>query len=1366
MDMLTDLLPTAFKAKYDKLTDNAITLLKLSAVAGMGLSRTSLITAGEKYLNISAAKIRAELEQLLAQDWYIEESSLLTLGFQLRRFIVGQVIKANEHRIIVFTLDGCIKRQNMDALRFVFLNKRSAENYQYEYRRLFLLGEDRHLQDLEEYYKKLGDLGQTWLMDLVLFCDEELMLQLGPNRIQIALKTILDYREEETPAIVQFIDWLVNHPKLFSPEYYPNSVLYFLLEMGHFESLDKFPITHKSMDQGWCVGRAVSRLVQGDFNSAIEFFQKGLQFMRAKHPRKIARYENSMGLLYVYTLLLRNQPGDILLVEEQLELPKKASEGSVVIALRALWLYILGNSNLAEAQMRKTRDLGHDTPTLNRCILVYIEWIIFKEKSKIWDYFENYFSIPSTQNDWWSQQIVLFKQFTTQSKVKYPPAPTIFWPLPQAKDLWENALERLEVLLSSNDTEKSTLIPQTSVSRLAWVISHNPTKSQIVAINPIEQRRNKSGEWSTGRNIALKHFKGGQLPDCATEQDRQAGKGIIATQSYRNYYGGGVDYSIDIEKMCPLLIDHPTLLSLETSLPYRLKEGQVSLTYKESPSGYTLQLHPELLENQKYAVVQQSAQDLVYYAPKPEQLKILEALPLKCEFPKQAKERFDRVLEKISGLIPVQGAQMDLGQNAESVEPDSRLILTLTSRRAGLFMHAKCCPLGLEGPSFIPGEGAEMVMGSQNEKIVKTQRSFKSEQHILQQWGQKSGLDTTLLVETGLQIDDPEQCLDILDTIRQLGENLLAVWPEGAAKRIRSFLRQDDLKLKFNQGRQWFEVQGKIELPDGLQMTLLELLEALKHRQGKYIPLADGDLLKLSDDLLKDLQVLSTIDPKNENMELHPLLAVQLQHLEGQGRGKKNAKWVEWKKRYEASFQLEVKKPAHFEGHLRSYQWEGVQWMLRMAHWGAGVCLADDMGLGKTIQALMVLSSRAKLGPALVVCPTSLVRNWCLEALRFTPNLHVVVYGEGERTEQIEQLKAQDILICTYGLLQKDIESFDKLNFATFVLDEAQAVKNSKTKRRQAVACIKAEFKVALSGTPVENDVQEIWSVFDILNPGLLGSEKFFEGRFDFADENHRKHAHQSLRALLSPFLLRRLKRDVLQELPAKTEVILDIELSPEERALYETLRLQAKEMVASAKGPQRRLAIFAELMKLRRACCHPSLVSPELNLNSSKLNFFTELAHSLKQGEHRALVFSQFVGHLHLIRDRLTEEGFSVQYLDGTTPQKQRGLAVEAFQNGEGDFFLISLKAGGTGLNLTAADYVIHMDPWWNPAVEDQASDRAHRIGQLRPVTVYRLITKDTIEERIIELHNQKRDLADAILEGQGQVNKLDLDELVGLLV
>jgi SNF2 family DNA or RNA helicase len=294
---------------------------------------------------------------------------------------------------------------------------------------------------------------------------------------------------------------------------------------------------------------------------------------------------------------------------------------------------------------------------------------------------------------------------------------------------------------------------------------------------------------------------------------------------------------------------------------------------------------------------------------------------------------------------------------------------------------------------------------------------------------------------------------------------------------------------------------------------------------------------------------------------------------------------------------------------------------------------------------------------------------------------------------------------------------------------------------------LQGDFRMVATGTPLENHLGELWNLFRFINPGLLGSHEQFNLRFAGPIERQQDHraevgARNRLRRLIGPFVLRRTKAQVLTELPARTEIVLEVDLSAEETALYESLRREALENLASIEGPADRksMQILAEIMKLRRACCNPNLVAPTLRLESSKLAAFAHLLEGLLENRHKVLVFSQFVDHLSLIRAHLDRNGIHYQYLDGSTPMAQRKQSVDAFQAGEGDVFLISLKAGGVGINLTAADYVIHMDPWWNPAVEDQASDRAHRMGQLRPVTIYRLVARNTIEEGIVELHAHKR--------------------------
>jgi SNF2 family DNA or RNA helicase len=358
-------------------------------------------------------------------------------------------------------------------------------------------------------------------------------------------------------------------------------------------------------------------------------------------------------------------------------------------------------------------------------------------------------------------------------------------------------------------------------------------------------------------------------------------------------------------------------------------------------------------------------------------------------------------------------------------------------------------------------------------------------------------------------------------------------------------------------------------------------------------------------------------------------------------------------------------------------------------------------------------------------------------------------------------------VIVSYALLQQDAAELGAHSWSTAVLDEAQFIKNALSLRAKAAFALNAQYRLALTGTPVENHLGDLWSIFHFLNPALLGGWKHFQLRFlkPIERENDQEQRSQ-LRTLLQPFLLRRRKDEVLSELPPLTVIRHDVQLNDDENRRYAILRREIHEKLRTPWGKrQHRLQIFAEITRLRRFCCHPRLVFPDASYESSKLDAFLELVEELRDNGHSALVFSQFVDFLGLVREQLDERRLRYLYLDGSTPKEQRSRLVSEFQAGGVGLFLISLKAGGFGLNLTAADYVIHLDPWWNPAVEAQASDRAHRIGQDRPVTVYRLITRDTIEESILSLHGEKRALAEAVLEGTASAGELDVEQLLQLL-
>ncbi len=462
---------------------------------------------------------------------------------------------------------------------------------------------------------------------------------------------------------------------------------------------------------------------------------------------------------------------------------------------------------------------------------------------------------------------------------------------------------------------------------------------------------------------------------------------------------------------------------------------------------------------------------------------------------------------------------------------------------------------------------------------------------------------------------------------------------------------------------------------------------------------------------------------------------------------------------------------------LRPYQVQGVAWLWFLRKNQFGGILADEMGLGKTLQTLALLGAAKREGqvaikPALIVCPTTLVFNWREEARKFTPHLKVLVLDGPQRQSKFSAIPEYDLVVTSYALIRRDAEQYRLHEFDTVILDEAQHIKNRESQNAVAVKSIRADYRLVLTGTPMENSVLDLWSIFDFLMPGYLGAAKDFRERYELPIVRDKdKEAQARLSRRLRPFILRRLKKDVAKELPEKLEQVAYCELTEEQQAAYAQILEASRKEVLAAVGTQglgkSRMVIFSALLRLRQICCDLRLLKlpeAEIKAPSAKLELFNELLEEVIDGGHRALVFSQFVEMLSILRERLDKEGVRYCYLDGST--NNRGEVVERFQKSDDiPLFLISLKAGGTGLNLTAADTVIHFDPWWNPAVEDQATGRAHRIGQNRVVTSYKLIARGTLEEKILNLQQRKREIAEATLDGEEAFsNSLTWDEIQGL--
>ncbi|NLZ47509.1 MAG: ATP-dependent helicase [Clostridiales bacterium] len=469
--------------------------------------------------------------------------------------------------------------------------------------------------------------------------------------------------------------------------------------------------------------------------------------------------------------------------------------------------------------------------------------------------------------------------------------------------------------------------------------------------------------------------------------------------------------------------------------------------------------------------------------------------------------------------------------------------------------------------------------------------------------------------------------------------------------------------------------------------------------------------------------------------------------------------------------------PDNLDKIMRNYQKEGFKWLKTLAHYGFGGILADEMGLGKTLQTIAFIASEKGERPSLVVAPTSLIYNWYRETEKFAPQLKVIVIAGSpkEREELMANIQDYDMVITSYPLIRRDIENYKKITFKYCILDEAQHIKNPLSQNSYAVKSINAEGYFALTGTPLENSLTELWSIFDFIMPGYLFNHHKFIEKYEIPivrEEDEEVLA--TLNKQIKPFILRRLKKDVIEELPSKIEHKLVVDMTEEQKKLYNAYMLSARKAIETEhlfEGiSKNKIQIIALLIRLRQICCDPTLFIENYQGESGKMQALEELLEEMLKQKHRVLIFSQFTLVLKNIADRLRNKEIAFYYLDGSTPAQERNDLVNDFNAGSKDIFLISLKAGGTGLNLTGADIVIHFDPWWNPAVEQQATDRAHRIGQEKTVQVIKLISKDTIEEKIYNLQEKKREIFDKVVEGSAcemsLISKLSESEIRELFI
>lgn len=581
------------------------------------------------------------------------------------------------------------------------------------------------------------------------------------------------------------------------------------------------------------------------------------------------------------------------------------------------------------------------------------------------------------------------------------------------------------------------------------------------------------------------------------------------------------------------------------------------------------------------------------------------------------------------------------------------------------------------------------------------------------------------------------------------------------------------IRLSVSSGIDWFDLQAVVQYGDQ-EVSLSDVRKALK-RGDAYVKLADGAIGQIPSEWLERYRHLFDLAEETETgLRVSDMQLTLVDELLADSEQQDiTPAFFEKRERLKQFENITVQPlPQGFTGQLRPYQKFGLDWLHFLADFGFGGILADDMGLGKTIQVLVFLQSLHEQGkanaPTLLVVPKSLLANWQREAARFTPALRFLEFMGNFRKKDPDLFQDFDVILTTYGTMLRDVEFLRATHFHYIILDESQAIKNPLAQSSKAVRLLKADHRLVMTGTPVENNTFELWSQFAFLNPGLLGNLESFKREFATPIEDGQADTTSLLRRMVYPFILRRTKDQVAPELPPRTERLIFTDLSAAQRKLYnhtrDIYRSQLLEMVNDEGIDDARMKILEGLLRLRQVCIHPRLVDPTYHGDVAKFELVLETLQTLHSEGHKALVFSQFVQTLQLLKVELERLNLPYTYLDGQTRDRQ--ARVDTFQNDPNiAIFLISLKAGGVGLNLTAADYVLHLDPWWNPAVEMQASDRAHRIGQDKPVFVYKYIARDTVEEKILQLQDRKKDLVEQLISTEGSFFKsLTRDDIQAL--
>lgn len=1132
-----------------------------------------------------------------------------------------------------------------------------------------------------------------------------------------------------------------------------------LLDLYDFLAYGTRPLNLLATNKNHCIIGAITEAYRGNTEHAFELYAKALQLHNADSSRYAPRVAYFfLEILNFFFVLVCYLDGSSESLRKALTV-YKVSTSAPTDAARTLYRILFENAGANEVRFAINgllRAVDATDKALGQLLAHYIgmtvdddvqpQWLILKHEMRKY--------VPLSPED------------EAKADAAYGAAPLLS--SIYHKQEWETVLDDL-----MGKNKKKETASERKPARVMYHIDKTTDRYAEMRVQTIL----KSGAWSAGKAVNNYGFFAKELP----EMD-DADKRIVDAAKV-----DGVSYgSLRLRYVLPEMLQESrlyvggyapfTLVQVTEEMPY--------LNITRTPAGFEITSNVNIDDiESNVVIVKTTATSINFVQLTPQQQVYYKRLLTLKRFPLEAEEQLREFLGGIGGKIEVNSDLIEGGSTLPIVDGQSQLVLQMrpndrSTYAVSLFVR----PLEGGRVKCKPASGDEVIIDCDEDRhYTRVQRDKKKEKRYLKAMAEATEIDLKPLMKT--DVVDAFDMLPLVEYAQQNADSITCEWQEGAHIKVtsRSGSSWGGAIRKNENG--WFELEGSVELEPGKVMTMAQLLDLVSQSHGRYIKLGDGEFIALSDKLHRQLSQLNAIAARSHGkLQMSPFSAALLgaDVLMGEMTLEEDNELKQIRQRIVDASKYTPDVPAALNATLRNYQKEGYCWMARLNKWGAGALLADDMGLGKTIQTITFLLLKAPEGPALVVAPASVAPNWKTEFEKFAPSLNVKFLNFAEdRQAMVKDAAAGDVVITTYGLLLSVKDYVVPKHWTTICLDEAHIIKNRGAKTSAVAMQLKSDNRVMLTGTPVQNHLGELWNLFQFVNPGLLGPFEDFSRRFIVPiEQNHDKMQQKELDRLVKPFMLRRTKDKVAKELPEKEEIYQHVTMSEEEMLVYEVMRRRAEALLMAEGGGKVSMNTLAEITRLRQCACDVRLVAEGkksgTKSDGAKITALIELLQTIIEGlsvdrkgvmQGGVLVFSQFTSYLTLVKKALKAAKIPFLYIDGTVDIKTRQKLVEEFQNGSCPVFLISLKAGGLGLNLTRANYVIHMDPWWNPAIEAQATDRVHRIGQKKSVTVYHLIAEGTIEEKIQRLHEQKQALVQNILESTDMSHKLTGEDLLEMV-